>query len=106
MDVQVVATITSLAIIIIFTARGCYLCLQGLVNDKAGWWITLGEGLSCLAWILLGLDVLAYNLLILSEFITGAIFWTAMACKCTSVVVKSEGGYKGIRDTYSHRKLW
>lgn len=104
-QLKTIATIVSLVIIIFWTGKGCYYCLQGLVDDDAGWWITLGEGLAALAWSLIGLTVLIYSTHHASEFILGAMFWIAMGCKSVSCIVKSEFGYRVIRDTYRRRNL-
>lgn len=105
-QVKAVVAILSLVIIIIWTGKGCYYCLQGLVGDRAGLWITVGECLAALAWVLLGIDILIYNTMSFDVFVIGIIFWTAMASKVSSVIIKTELGYRGIRDTYRNRGLW
>lgn len=100
-QVRAIALVVSLAIVIVFTVRGCAFCLEAFARDRAGLWITIGEALTAIAWTLIGIDVLLISTVPdIDRLITGTLFWTAAGCKLVSVVVKSDKGYKVIRDTY------
>jgi len=99
-QLRAIGTVVSLALIIIFIIRGCVFCIQAFPADRAGKWITVAEILSAVAWGLIGLDSLFVTSRLISAEIIGAVFWAVMACKVTSTIIKSDLGYKAVRDTY------
>jgi hypothetical protein len=99
-QVRTIALVVSLGLIIVFIIRGCVFCVQAFPSDRAGKWITIAEILSAVAWGLIGIDAILASIKWIPLEAIGTVFWVVMACKITSSMIKSELGYKAVRDTY------
>lgn len=99
-QIRTIALIVSLGLIIVFIIRGCLFCIQAFPVDRAGKWITAAEILSAIAWGLIGVDAILISTHRVSVEITGSVFWIVMTCKVVSSMIKSDLGYRAIRDTY------
>lgn len=91
-----------LLIITVFTVRGCYFCWKAFPTDYAGKWITVGELLASVCWIIIGIDIILRRYVTTDLDLLTTVFSIAFAIKAISTVIKSEHGYKIIRRTYSN----
>ncbi len=88
-----------LFIIVIFTIRGCYFCWKAFSTDYAGIWITVGELLASICWVIIGIDIMLQKFTANRDLLT-AVFLIAFTVKAISTILKSEYGYKIVRQSY------
>lgn len=97
-------SIICLLIITVFTIRGCYFCCQAFPTDNAGRWITIGELLASVCWLLVAFDGILHYYSTTEVDLLTAIFLVAFAIKAAAAVLKSEYGYKIVNNAYKSYK--